>query len=364
MLQESTTKSNHPDIEKTDDLSGDFASKSYQMIYKRRWIIFLMALIGALAGFFYAQKKSVVYESHLTFSLDEGASGSGSAVSGLVGLVAQFGLGGGGGNDMFSGDNIIEVIRSRRIVEAVLLGTDTINNQSNILMNEWIRMKLKHVKSAKQQEFLSRINFSVGCLKDQLKYEQDSLLYEVYQDILKHHLEASRPDKKLNIYQIKFKSDNERFTKVFTDRILSATTAFYTELKTKKSMETLNVLEERVAAIKNNLGSSLVSRAATQDANINPAFAKSQVPIQQQQLNIQAYGVAYGELCKNLELARFQYLQNVPLLQIIDNADYPMDEIKPAKLKYMSLGLLLFVFVSVMLILFITQFKNSIANKA
>ncbi len=364
MLEESTTNRNKSYIQNTDELAGFFISKSYQILYKRRWIIFLMGLIGMIAGFFYAQRKPIIYESHLTFSLDEGASGSGSASSGLIGLVAQFGLGGGGGNDMFSGDNILEVIKSRRIVEAVLLGTDTINNKQFSLMNEWVSMKLKHIKSAKQRQILANIRFPVGSKKNQLNYAQDSLLYKVYQDVVKYNLEASRPDKKLNIYQIKFRSENEVFTKIFTDRILSATTQFYTELKTKKSMETLNALEERVAAIKNNLGSSIVSRAASQDANINPAFAKSQVPMQKQQINIQAYGVAYGELCKNLELARFQYLQNVPLMQIIDNADYPMDEMKPAKLKYMSLAFLLFAFATGLFIIIIAQFRNSFFNKA
>lgn len=356
MVKENGIISDHSSIQNTGESTG--FSRSYQILYKRRWIVFLMGMIGLIIGVFYAQKKPVVYESHLTFSLDEGAGGSGTAAGGLLGLVAQFGLAGGGGNDMFSGDNILEVIKSRRIVEAVLLGTDTVNNKQISLMSEWKNMKLKHIKSAKQRELLLAIQFPAGSKKNQLTYIQDSLLYKAYEYIVKYDLDASRPDKKLNIYQIKFRSENERFTKIFTDRILSVTTQFYTELKTKKSMETLNVLEERVAAVKNNLGSSIVSRAASQDANINPAFAKSQVPIQKQQINIQAYGVAYGELCKNLELARFQYLQNVPLLQIIDNADYPMDEIKSSKLKYMSLAFLLFSFAGGLSILLFAQFKK------
>jgi len=36
---------------------------------------------------------------------------------------------------------------------------------------------------------------------------------------------------------------------------------------------------------------------------------------------------------KDLELARFNYLNEIPLMQIIDNANYPMEKIKLGKLK-------------------------------
>ena len=168
--------------------------------------------------------------------------------------------------------------------------------------------------------------------------EQDSVLFKVYTEILKNNLIATRPDKLLNIYVIKFKSADEKFTKIFTDKILSETTKFYTELKTKKSESTLKILEERIASIKGNLNESITQRASTQDANINPAFAAAQVPLQKQQLNMQVYGAAYGELYKNLELARFQYLQDIPLLQIINNADYPMTRISTSWVKTGLMG--------------------------
>jgi hypothetical protein len=47
---------------------------------------------------------------------------------------------------------------------------------------------------------------------------------------------------------------------------------------------------------------------------------------------MQVYGGAYAEMFKNLELARYQYLKEVPLMQIIDEADYPMKKIKKGKL--------------------------------
>ena len=54
--------------------------------------------------------------------------------------------------------------------------------------------------------------------------------------------------------------------------------------------------------------------------------------LQKKQVDISVYGGAYGELFKNLELARYQYLKDIPLLQVIDEPRYPMKKIKRGRL--------------------------------
>ena len=157
---------------------------------------------------------------------------------------------------------------------------------------------------------------------------------------------ATRPDRKLNIYEVNVTSPDEKFTKDFTDRLVAATNEFYIEIRTKKAKQTLDVLQERVAAMKDNLNSSITNKATIQDINVNPAFSEAQVPVQKQQSNIQVYGTAYSEMFKNLELARFQYLNEIPLMQIIDPASYPMQKIKKGKL----ICAILFAFVAEILL--------------
>jgi uncharacterized protein involved in exopolysaccharide biosynthesis len=114
---------------------------------------------------------------------------------------------------------------------------------------------------------------------------------------------------------------------------MSATDSFYTEICSKKSRETLQILERRVAEMRGNLNTSIMKRATTQDANLNPAFAASEVPVIKYQTNMQVYGGAYAEMFKNLEIAQFQHLKKIPLIQIIDRADYPMKKVKASKIK-------------------------------
>lgn len=299
-------------------------------IRKRLWIFAVIALLAGICGWIYASFQKPVYESNLTFALDDGGAESG--LSGALGLAAQFGINiGGSTQSVFTGDNIMEIIKSRKIIEQVLLSNDTLNGKVLTMADYYNKVMDKKWRN---KSGIINVNFPVGLQQGQFSYLQDSILFCMYTEIAAHFLDISRPDKKLNIFQVNVTSPDERFTKIFTDKVLKETTQFYTELRTKKSQQTINVLETRLENLKNNLYSSLSSKAGIQDANINPAFNAAQVPVQKQQINIQSYGGAYEEIYKNLELARYQFLREVPLLQIINSAEYPMKRVKASRLKF------------------------------
>lgn len=302
----------------------------------RKWKLFLLiGFLGGVGGFFYAYFQKPVYESRLTFALD-GGSGE-NALSSAMNLAAQFGLGVGSGQTLFDGDNILEILKSRRIVEEVLLTVDTFNGNRVTLADYFIDISgARRVLLAKPH--LRGIRFPPGIQRQQLSYLQDSVLNNAFLDLATNAISASRPDKKLGIYELKVKTLNEQFTKDFTDRLLLATINFYTEITSRKDRETLEILEQRVASLKSNVGESIDTRASGEDANVNPAFAAAQAQATKQLYNMQAYGEAYKEMFKTLELARYQYLKKIPLLQVIDHADYPMKRIKLGKLKTAVIG--------------------------
>lgn len=297
-----------------------------QRLRKLWWAFLLVGIVSGLAGILLATVQKPKYRSHLTFALDDGGS---SGMGGLMNLASQFGLNIGGSSDIFSGDNILEIMKSRRMIESVLLSLDTFNNKPFRL----IEFYLTNSEVRKPNSKIADIHYPIGLDKNKFSYRQDSLLYATYLDFKNKYIIAERPDRKLSIYEVSVTSKDEKFTKVFTDKIVAETNNYYIEIRTKKAKETLGVLEQRVAAMKGNLNASITERAEVQDVNVNPAFSAAQVPVMKQQSNIQAYGTAYGEMFKNLELARFQYLNEIPLMQIIDKAEYPMEKIKWGKLK-------------------------------
>jgi len=298
----------------------------FSYLIHKWWLFFIVGLLAGIGGFFYAYMQKPIYKSKLTFALDEG--GNGGAIGGFASIASQFGLSVGGGKDVFAGENIVEIMKSRRMVERVLLSIDTFNNKPFTLIEYFLDISGK--RNAKNK--LSSVHFPIGQSKNEYNYLQDSVLKNVYKELASQFIKAGKPDRKLNIFEVNVTSLNEKFSKVFTEKLVNETNQFYIEIRTKKAKGTLDALESRVAAMKGNLNSSITSKAAVQDANVNPVFAAAQVPVIQQQTNIQAYSGAYAEMFKNLEIARFQYLNDIPLLQIIDAPDYPMEKIKTGKL--------------------------------
>jgi uncharacterized protein involved in exopolysaccharide biosynthesis len=311
-------------------------------LLRKWWLFLIVGLLAGIAGIFYASSKKPIYRSHLSFALDDGAA---NGMSGFMSIASQFGIDMGSGKDIFSGDNILQIMKSRRMIEGVLLSVDTFENRPSTLIDYYFKITDKY-KTPKPTD----IHFPAGQPRSSFTYKQDSVLYFVYRDFAENNLTADIPDRRYSIYEVSVISQNEKFTKVFTDKIVNQTNNYYTEIRTKKAKETLQVLEQRVAKMKSNLNSSIGNKAEVQDVNINPAFSEAEVPIQKQQANIEVYGTAYGEMFKNLELARFQYLNEIPLMQIIDAANYPMEKIKTGKLKtaviwsFVACFLLIFIF--------------------
>jgi len=323
-----------------------------QRIIRRWWLFAIIGAVAAAGGFIYAFFQKPVYESYLSFALDEGGSegGGGEALN----LAAQFGISlGGGGGDIFTGDNILEIMQSRRLVEGVLLSVDTFNNRPMTL----IEFYLQQGNKADEKKTADSIHFYPGENPGQFSYGKKDLLYQTYLDFRYYHIIARRPDKRLNIYELMVSSEDEKFSKIFTDKLIDVTNRFYTELRSKKSRETLVILEKRVPEMKVKLDQTIANKAAARDANLNPAFAIADVPLQKAESNTQVYGAAYAEMFKNLELARFQYLRSIPLMQIIDPADYPMKKTKPGKIKTAIVFAVIVSFIAVCIFVAINIFR-------
>ena len=337
---------------KTDNINSeifDQDSSPYFIIVhviKKSWKVLLtISMLFGLLGFLYASYQKPTFESRLSFVLDEGEQ---SGLSGALGLAAQFGINIGESKGLFNNDNIVEIIKSRRIIENVLLSVDTFDNKPYTLIEYYIDQSgLRENQSLKNP--FNKIHFNPGISKASCSYQQDSILYCIYNKFHNEYVTAERRDKKTNIYEIRVVSSNERFTKIFTDRLQSETDVFFTYISSKKAKNTLDILEARVSSMKNNISNTISQRAAIQDANVNPALVSSQAPLQQKQADIQVYGAAYAELFKSLEMARFQYLKGLPLMQIIDAADYPMKKIKMSRIKTALISSFLSFFIVVFL---------------
>jgi hypothetical protein len=103
---------------------------------KIKWLIYILLILISFSIVYYYFLQKPKYEASTTFILEEKSSSMGG---GLSGLASQIGvdLGGlTGSSGLFAGDNILDIIRSRTIIEKVLLSKvdSTQNLNSETLM--------------------------------------------------------------------------------------------------------------------------------------------------------------------------------------------------------------------------------------
>ncbi len=303
----------------------------FLLLSKWIWIVAAGLIIGILSlAYFWNQKPK--YTADLSFILSNNSSGS----SGLYSLANQIGLDLNSNSDAFSGDNIIAIMTSQTMVEQALLRKPP--SQNEILINifaksqEYDKGWSKKPRTANSFPFPSDIN--------KMTYVQDSLVRDIYNDIVQNYLTVSRPDKDISVYKVSTVSKNEIFSLYLTTYLVEVTSKFYIDTKTSIARANLNMLLHESDSIHTILRTSLSSSAQAFDYtyNLNPAFQAQRVPAQEAQLTGTALGTAYSEVLRNLELAKISLLKETPLYQILDQPHLPLLAEKTGRLFALVVG--------------------------
>jgi hypothetical protein len=301
-----------------------------------KWLMIgVFAIIGATLGLTYALVKKTNYSAELTFILEESKSNS---LGAYAGLASQFGLDlGGGGNGLFSGDNILEFLQSRFMVEKALLSPVYVDGKTISLAELYIIINNLRDKW-KADKTLSRIQFPPMPDRSLFTREQDSVLNIFYQNISKKNLTITKPDKKLSFISVVCVSGNETFSKVFTERLVKESVDFYVRTKTKRSQANVDILQTKADSLIRLLNQKTYTAAEQADINQNPIRRMASVSSEVASRDKMILQTVYGEVVKNLELSRMSMAQETPIIQVIDSPILPLEKVKFGKLKGLIIG--------------------------
>lgn len=296
--------------------------------FKSKWkIIFIGGLLGAIIGFTVAYIDKPMYTAELTLVLEEKGSGNSYA-----GLASQFGIDlGGGGGGAFSGENVIELMKSRNIIEKALLTPVTFNGKSDLLVNRYIEFNMWRKNWENKRPDLISITYAKNESRSNFGLKKDSILYEVFKAIKKNNLIIEKVDRKLSIIRVKVKSEDEFFSKYFTEILVVAASNMYIQSKIQKSKHNVNILEAKLDSVKKELDKNIYGAASSKDQNLNVIRAMGNVTSAKQQLNVQVLTTMYAELVKNTEMAKYSLMREEPLIQIIDSPIFPLERTKLGK---------------------------------
>jgi hypothetical protein len=335
--------------QQTDEISlKELIQKAGEIISylkTQRWKLMLLGLLGGIGGFFYANFSKPKYKAKLTFALAE----EGDKLGSLGSIASQFGfdLMGGGSAGAFSGDNLLELMKSRLLVEKTLLTLVDSAGKQKLLVNQYIDfIKPKKRKPRKYDDPLP-VYFTGNEQKQGFSLEQDSFLAKVSIDLTKKNLVVAKLDKKLAIVSVSFTGEDQWFAKNFTQILTQNVTEFYVETKTSQMRKNVKMLEHKVDSVKHALGQAMYGVASEVDGNQFLVRGVAKVPQAKKQLEIQVLSTMYGELIKNLELSRTMMAKDQPLIQLIDQPRFPLEKKKTSKLLAAMVGAFLTFFLSV-----------------
>lgn len=338
--------------------------KEWFFFLKSKWkIIFLSGVIGGSIGLIIAFFEKPSYKATLTFAMEEDKSG-GSGLSGALGLASSFGidLGGAGGGGAFAASNLAELMKSRLIVEKVLLSPVLINSKTISLAEYYIQINNLR-ESWNKNLSLKNIQFLPGRDRNKFNLQQDSILKEIYKDVIdKEHLSIMQKDKKVTILSIDVTSNDEKFSKIFCESIAKETSDFYIQTKSKKARINTYVLQKQVDSVKAELNEAISGVASEADNvyNLNPAFNIKAAASKKKQIDVQANTAILTNLVVQLELAKITLRKETPLIQLIDRPTFPLTKTKFGKLKSIVLGGVSVVFLTIFYLVFGRVFKNEL----
>jgi uncharacterized protein involved in exopolysaccharide biosynthesis len=317
----------------------------------KKCLIFLQSklktiLIFVVLGFFFGLTiewfVKPTYKAKLTFAMEEEKGGGGGGLSGALGLASSFGIdfGGAGGGGAFALSNLSELMKSRLIVEKVLLKPVRIKGKQTTLVEYYIEIN-KLRKSWSKKPNLNNIRFPPNSDRSKFTLIQDSILREIHKSLTENDkLSILQKDKKVTIISIEVKSKDELFSQTFCESLAKETSDFYIETKSKKARINVNVLQKQVDSVRGQLNLAISGVAAETDNvyNLNPAFNIKGAPSKKRQIDVQANTAVLTNLVVQLELAKITLRKETPLIQLIDRPILPLENDKLGKLISLLFG--------------------------
>jgi len=327
--------------------------------------IFIFGIIGGAIGLSISFFEKPTYKAVLTFAMEEDKGGSGGGLSGALGLASSFGIDlGGGGGGAFAASNLAELMKSRLLVEKVLLEPIKIKDKETTLLEYYIQINGLR-KNWENIPELKNVQFLPNKYRASFTLKQDSILKGIYKSLIdKEKLIIMQKDKKVSILSIEVISEDELFSKLFCENLANNTSEFYIETKSKKAKNNVDVLQKQLDSVKNALNGSISGASTEVDNfyNLNPAYNVKTARGKQRQIDVQANTAIFTNLTVQLELAKITLRKETPLIQLIDSPILPLEKYKFGKLKSLMLGGFLAGFLIVLYLIVVRIYYNILKN--
>ncbi len=327
MTEESYTQIS-PDRELTlKDLILAF-QKFRREAFRKWWLYGIVFLVIGGALVYRALATPVTYEAKLTFMVNED---EGNPFGGVTGLLGQFGLGRGRGG-RYNLDKIVQLAKSRRIVQEVLL-TKT---QGDYIGNQFIVLYDLDDQWAKDDSAMAGFRFtrdSVAAFNEQERKALLSLYALLAGSPDKDGLMTATYDDESSVLTLTCETTDEQLSIDFARTQFDRLSEFYIDQATERQLQTFNVVREKVDSIQEELTKADMNLAVFSDASNGMWSRVDLLKRDQLQREINKLSAMQVEAVKNMEYAEFSLKNAKPVIQEIDIPISPLQPLQPSLLK-------------------------------
>jgi uncharacterized protein involved in exopolysaccharide biosynthesis len=284
-------------------------------------LVLYITLISTILGFLYGKFQPSSFKATTTFIVEDK---SGKGAGGLSGLASQFGIdaGGltGGGAGLFDGDNVLEIIKSRGIIEKVLL--TKMDNASNGQTIADYYIQISDFKSAFESKNINTKSLNFIAIAEGTKHSvvQDSILFILYAEISKN-LTVEKRNKKSTIITLQVTSPDQVFSKTFAEELIKQTSDLYIDIKTGNLSKSISKIQRKADSLQNSLvgiyqNSFQINMSRNDLSERDKTFSST----------------LYAEVVKNLETLKLSLINQTPVIQVLDTPKLPLfDQRIPSK---------------------------------
>lgn len=309
------------------------------LLAKWRWVL-LCAIVGIAIGIGYFLLKAPKYLATISFVTDTDKA-AGSDMNAYAGLAAKFGLDLGmnaGGNDLFAGANIFDLMGTRLMLENTLLTRVEIDGKKDLLINKFIQVEGLDRKW-RNKPFHMGLSFSMD--SSGLTRSQNKVINEICKLIRKDYLNF--PDKEkssndLTLMSVNFLSKSEALSDLFLTNLVQNVASYYVNTTTRRARANLTVLNKQLDSVRSQLYGAMSNVASFQDRNLNLVREAPRVQQQKSALTMNVNSAIYQQLVGAVETARMNLQKETPLFEIVDRPVLPLEKKKPVLILCILVG--------------------------
>lgn len=335
----------------------------YFRAIRRSWLLLLISgIVVAGASAFYFANQPAVYQARLSFMLDEEG---GSQMAGMNGILGQLGIPIIGSRINIS--KLLELSKSRKIVQEALFVEVQINNKTDYLANHIIEEYELDTKWENYDEGLKGFRFvsadqsTFGPLENYVVKRICDLVAGTPANRKNAFLETDY-GQNTTIMSFVVETTNELISYHLTREIFNATSKFYVESSIEKHQNTFDVLTEKRDSVQQMYDKFEKQFVVLSDRSQGLFTNQNTVKRERVRAEMIQIGSAIAKVEENLAIVEFAIENSTPVLQVIDAPLLPLNELKVSIRKAIFLGFSGGVLIGLIIVLFRTFIEISRAG--